>query len=208
MADEVTTPVEPQSGTGMSQQQGENWKARYDGLVRKVEELTLANRSLNEQLVAKVSDMEQLRLQLSTKDIEKGVAISERDTRLQTTLQAQTAMEQELAELRSMRIKLNVIKAKNAPQLLSILDRIPAMTDETALGLVVEDFMNFGNAMVQERERQLLSGVTPAMGGALPKKPQPTSTEGWNKFLNSLVPGSSEHNAAMDEYWTWTTQGK
>src|SRR5512146_323868 len=82
-------------------QQGGNqadWKARYDGLVRKVEELTLTNRTLNDQLGAKTSELEQLRSQLVVKDAEKSASVSQRDQLLQSITQEKTALEGELAD--------------------------------------------------------------------------------------------------------------
>ena len=53
--------------------------ARYNGLMRKVQELTLVNQDLNTQLGLKSSEIEQQKGQLSIKDVEKQVALGERD---------------------------------------------------------------------------------------------------------------------------------
>src|SRR5512133_3531894 len=102
MTEEVHAPVEQ---TSVPQQQvatSVDWKARYDGLVRKVEELTLTNRNLNDQLMAKTSEMEQLRSQLVVKDAEKSASVSQRDQLLQSITTEKTALEGELSELRSL----------------------------------------------------------------------------------------------------------
>src|SRR5512142_2397153 len=96
MTEAMQTPVEQTAVANATvqvpQQQARNssseapstdWKARYDGLVRKVEELTLTNRSLNDQLAAKTSELEQLRGQLVVKDAEKSTTVGERDKLLQ-----------------------------------------------------------------------------------------------------------------------------
>lgn len=167
MPDPIETPDEHAN----SRQQGdpgenaETWKTRYTGLVRKVEELTLTNRDLTSQLATKTSENEQLKAQLGLKDTEKSVAISERDRQLQAALQSNSGLESELTELRAMKLKLKVMKDLKAPHLLKILDRIPNMTDEEALKTVMSDFNSFAADLVQEREQQLLSGMTPPLGG-------------------------------------------
>src|SRR5512143_1236233 len=119
MTEEVQTPVEQTPQTQVPPQQVANanpsgsnvdWKARYDGLVRKVEELTLTNRSLNDQLGAKTSELEQLRSQLVVKDAEKTASVSQRDQLLQSITQEKTALEGELADLRSLKLKVEAIQ--------------------------------------------------------------------------------------------------
>lgn len=206
MTEEVQTPVE-QVAPQTPPQQGQNpvdWKARYDGLVRKVEELTLANRALNEQLAAKTSEMEQLRGQLVVKDTEKQVSVSERDKLLQQAVQEKQALEAQLAELKGLALKVEAINELGRPELLKIAGRLPSMTDKEALKTVLQDFAGFADELVQKREKDLLAGVTPALSSAgNVKTGLPASENEWENHINSLGLGTRERQKAMDEYWNW-----
>ena len=111
----------------------DDWKARFDGAIRKIEQLTPDNRKLNEELAPKTSETEQLRSQLSVKDAEKLAAVGERDKRLQEVITAKTQLDGQLAELQALQLKVKVAKDMGRPDLLPILDTIPSMSDETAL---------------------------------------------------------------------------
>lgn len=201
MADETTpgeqTPVPTQPGNSS------DWEARYKGLVRKVEELTLANRTLTEQLASKSSEQEQLRSQLVVKDAEKTASVSERDKLLQSITQEKTSLEAKLVELQGLALKVDVIKELNRPELLKIADKLPNMTDKEALKVVLQDFAGFADELVQKREKDLLAGVTPKVSSAGSVKAQPGSEADWEKHINSLDLGSRERQTAMDDYWSW-----
>jgi hypothetical protein len=183
--------------------QPDNWEARYKGSVSKIEELTLANRSYLADQAAKTSEIEQLRAQLGIKDVEKAAAIGERDKQLQATIQTKTAQEQELADLRAFKLKVEVAKEIGQPGLLKILDKLPNMTDREALKGILTDFANFANDAAADREKQLMAGVTPPLGGSAKAVTTPTSAEGWEKHINSLPIGSIDRKQAFDDYWVW-----
>jgi hypothetical protein len=212
MTEEVQTPGEQVTSAQQTippQQGGTSvdWKARYDGLVRKVEELTLTNRSLNDQLGAKSSELEQLRGQLVVKDAEKSTTVGERDKLLQSITQEKTALESELVELRGLKLKVEAIQEMGRPELLRVAHRIPGMTDKEALKTVLADFAGFADELVQAREKQLMAGITPALSGAGNGRPAtPTSEQEWEKSINSLPLGSRERNQAFDDYYGWLEQ--
>jgi hypothetical protein len=210
MTDEAQTPVEPTPASSAAGQtdplkNGGDWKARYDGLVRKVEQLTLDNRTLTEQLTAKTSEQEQLRAQLGLKDTEKSAAISERDRQLQEAVQKTTGYETELNELRALRLKIEVAKELGRPDLIKIAERIPNMTDREALKTVLSDFANFADDAVREREKQLLSGITPSLSAAQSNLNSgvPTSEGDWMKFIEGKPIGSPERDKAWSDYWSF-----
>ena len=187
----------------------ENWEARYKGAVRKIEELTLANRGLNDQLAAKSLETEQLKVQLSTKDVEKTVAVSERDTKLEQFIKESAAMQSQLKELNAFQAKVKMAQELGRPELIKIIDRIPAVEDPAVLKGIMEDFTRFADDLVKEREKQIFSGITPPVGpgGGGPQKP--TSNASWEKQINSLPLGSRERAQAMDDYYTFLeTQNK
>jgi hypothetical protein len=203
MTDTVDTPVEPNSSAA-----GENWEARYKGLMPTVNNLTAEKRSLTEQLAAKTSECEQLRAQLTLKDTEKTVAVGERDKQLNDALVAKSQSDKELSELRALQLKVKVIKDMKRPDLLRIADSLPNLTDEEAMKTVFANFAGFADEAVQEREKQLLSGVTPPLSGrgAQSTAAVPTSEEGWRNYINALPLGSPERKKAMDDQWDWLMQ--
>ncbi len=203
---DVTSPDQQVSGTGNSDQQ-ENWKARYDGLVRKVEQLTLANRDLTGQLEAKTSEMEQFRAQLTVKDAEKLAAVGERDKQIQSITQAKSQAETELNDLRALRLKVTVINEMKRPDLLRIADKIPAMTDPDALKSIFADMASFADEAALEREKQLKAGMTGSLSGNQKVQATPNSEDAWNKYIESL-PLGAEREAARDGYWDWASKQK
>lgn len=199
MPDDTNIPVEPTPAAP----QPENWEARFKGQVRTIEQLTLRNRDLEAQLAARTQELEQARAQLTAKDTEKNVAVAERDKQIQDAITGRTSVEKELAELRAYKLKVETIRKMGKPQLLRILDTIPAMSDETALNTVITNLAQFTDEIAQERERQILAGVTP-QGSGSPKNPTlPSSDEAWMSHINALPLGSPERGKAFDEYWSW-----
>lgn len=209
MTDGTETPVEQNGATPPPQQQEKpvDWEARYKGSVRKVEELTIRVRDLEAQLAGVSSEKEQYKAQLGTKDVEKDVAVGERDKLLQTAVQEKSRLETELAELRGLKLKVEVIRELGRPELIRIADRIPAMTDKEALKTVLQDFAGFADDLVQQREKQLLAGVTPPpSSGGSTKLVLPASEGEWEKHINALPLGSKERAKAFDDYYGWLEQ--
>jgi hypothetical protein len=195
---------QPASDAGNSGQQNTDWKARFDGQVKKIEQLVTGQRDLEAQLATKTSECEQLKAQLGIKDTEKNVAISERDKRLQEALTAKSTLDAELSDLRAYKLKVDVAKELGHPNLLKIIDKIPNMTDREALKSVLSEFAEFARDAAKERETALLSGVTPGLQNNQPPQINvPTSDEGWMKLLNDKPLGSPERQKVYDEYWTW-----
>ena len=187
-----------------AQSQGENWKARYDGLVKKVEELTLVNRSQNDQLAQMSSQTEQLKAQLGIKETEKQVAVGEHSKRLQDALTAQAASQTELDALRALKLQVEVAQELGRPELLKLASRLPAMTDKEALKTVMQDFASFADEAVKAREKQLMSGVTPPLGsGGGAAVAGPASMQAWQEHINSLPLGSAARKKAMNDYGDW-----
>lgn len=198
---DAQTPAE-QVQTPPQQANEENWKARFDGAVRKMDAQAAQIKDLLSQLDAKTSEAEQLRVQLGVKDAEKTSAISERDKQLQSTITSKTQLEQELSDLRGFKLKVDVAKELGQPGLLKIIDKLPNMTDREALKSVLSDFANFASEAALEREKQLLAGGTPSLGQNT-KTASPSSDKEWEAHINSLPLGSREREIAFDKYWDW-----
>jgi len=178
--------------------------SNYAELVKKVEELTLVNRGLTEQLAGLSSVKEQLTQQLTIKDTEKQVAVGEHSKRLQDALTAQAATQTELDSLRALKLQVEVATELGRPDLLKLASRLPAMTDKEALKTVMQDFASFADEAVRAREKQLLGGVTPAIGtGGGAGVAGPASKDAWESHINGLALGSPERKKAMNDYGDW-----
>lgn len=188
---------------GNSQQQGQsdpnNYEARYKGLVRKVEEVTLQNKQFETELGQALSLAEQFKTQLNIKDTEKEAAIAERDRLLQETTTQKLALEKEVNDLRALEKKLKVVREMGRPELATIIDTIPNMTDEDALKVVFSSISAFTDAQVKSREQQLLAGVTPNNTNNK-HVTTPQNREEWLAYLDKLDPRSNEFKKAQSDY--------
>jgi hypothetical protein len=141
------------------------------------------------------------------KDAEKSAAVSQRDGQIQETIQAKTALEAELNDLRALKVKVQVIKEMKRPDLLKIADKIPNMTDPEALKTVLSDFASFADEAVSEREKQLMAGVTPGLGAPAAKSSTALASEkAWMEHIESLPLGSPERAKAFYEYGAWLNE--
>ena len=201
--EEPTPPQQTPAPRVTSPPEGFIEKGRFDGAIRKVEELTLANRELNAQLTQRASEYEQLDAQLGIKDTEKVVAISERDKRLQEALTQNQELSSKVVDLQALALKVKVAKELGHPELLELADTIPNLTDEEALKTVMSDVMRFAETQVQAREQQLMAGVGPPPGPGNAVVDSPQSKEGWEEHVNTLPLGSPERARAMDKYGDW-----
>jgi len=201
----VTPPAQqPASGAGNQQvPEGFIEKARFDGLVRKVEELTLANRDLTAQLGLKNSEIEQLKGQLTVKDTEKTVAVSERDKLLEAKVTENSTLQKELEELRAYKLKVETAKSMKRPDLLMVLDSIPAMTDQEAMKSIFTELANFADNAAKEREKQLMAGITSSATVEPKNVSGPSTDEAWMEYINSLPLGSQKRQQAFDQYGVW-----
>lgn len=180
-----------------------NWEARYKGMVKKVEELTLSGRETQEQLQAKISEIERLEADLGLKDTEKTVAVSERDKQLNELVQSKTDLEQELSSLRALSLKVEVANEIGNPEMLAIVDTIPNLTDKEALTSLMTNISDWGDKRVKAREEQLLAGTTPDVTPTPPQVSLPTSSEDWQNYVNQAPMGSDEREQRMNAWRDW-----
>jgi hypothetical protein len=209
MVDIIVDPVEPVAVVATPQQAPAGFIeiARYNGLVVKVQELTLSNRTLTDQLATKTSEVEHANAQLVVKDAEKSAAVSQRDGQIQETIQAKTALEAELNDLRALSAKVKVVKEMKRPDLLKILDQIPNMTDPEALKTVLTNLASFADEAVSEREKQLMAGITPGVGASVGVvATAPASDKAWMEHIETLPLGSPQRNKAFNDYGVWLAE--
>jgi hypothetical protein len=180
-------------------------KARFDGLVRKVEELTLTNRAVSEQLTQLSSEKELLTGQLAIKDVDKSVAVGEYQKQIEAAIQTQTQQASELGELRALKAKMELVRKHNAGHLIPILDRIPYLEDAEAMETVFTDFLNWGDNIAKTREKELLAGYTPS--GSVPAETPdttPKTKENWLAHIQKQT--GADAQKAWKEYWEWGAQ--
>jgi hypothetical protein len=184
MTEEVTTPGEQ---INSQQQESTDWESRYRGSSAVINRLTAERDEIKKQRDQALADLEQARAQISLKDTEKSAAITERDKQLNDIVQAKQALESELGHLRPLEMKLKVAKKIGRPDLMQIADTIPSVNDETALEELMKGLVSWGDAQVREREKQLLSGITPPTQPTAPAKALPTIEDvtSWQQYVNS-----------------------
>lgn len=199
-------PPGQQSGSSKPEETAEFWSNRYKGASQKINELMGQIKSLQDQLAEKSSEIEQLRTQLSVKDVEKDTSISEFKKQLESALSQKSELEKETAELRAMKAKVEMAKKLNAPQLLPILETIPFVESEEALEVVMKNILDWNQAQVSEREKQLLAGVTPGSSSTPPPaKNTPKSREDWMKLINE-TPIGPEREALWQKRFEWEAE--
>ncbi|MCK5308927.1 MAG: hypothetical protein KAJ73_09970 [Zetaproteobacteria bacterium] len=198
----VQTPGQPASPPP-DPTDGVNWEARYKGMVKKVEELTLGSQSKDTQLSEKVSEIERLSAELGLKDTEKTVAVGERDKQLTVLSEAKSASDTELARLRSLEMKVKIANKIGSPGMLAIVDSIPSVDDEEALEALMKNISDWGDQKVKVRETELLAGVTPDVTATPAQVDLPTTNEDWQAHVQKLPMKSVEREQAMTAWRDW-----
>jgi septal ring factor EnvC (AmiA/AmiB activator) len=207
MSDEVNTP-EPQAPAPAQQATTpstpqEDWKPRYDGAVRKMQELNETIKTLQGQLAQKSSENEQLQAQLSGKDAEFGVTKSEFEKQLETIKTEHEQAKNDLSQLKSFKTKVEIAKELGHPELIKILDTFPNSEDPEYLKQTMQAVTEFANAQVKSREQELTAGVTPSVS-APASRGLPQSSEDWNAFIEAQP--AEKREEAWDLYFKSITQ--
>ena len=197
-AQQVQSP--PAAATPAGPPEGYIEKARYTGLVQKVDELTRLIQTKDSELAAKSSQIEQLNQQLGVKDAEGSAAVAELNRQLQTNTEANTEITKELTDLRSFKAKVDAAMAMDRPDLIRIATQIPASADPEQLKVLLGDIAGFTQSAVQSREQQIFSGVVQAGGGPSSAPSTPTTPEGWSEHIEKFQLGSPERAKAMSAY--------
>lgn len=186
-----------------SGQQDVNWEARYKGSVTKINQLMERIKDLESQLAARASEVEQLKSQLSIKEVEKDTAIGEHSKKISELAAEIERLKAENSKLNAFRAKVDVIKELQRPELVKIMDKIPDLEDRDALKSVLQDFASFVDEAVKQREEQLLSGIIDRREGVPSKSATPRTQEAWMEYINSLPLGSIERSKALNDYGDW-----
>jgi len=206
MSEENTTPVEPSTSQQQSSQPNTDWEARYKGTVRKIEELTLGNRSLQEQNTILSSEKEQLNVRLSQLETEKTVGNQSWEQKYTEIIEKSTKAAEELRGLQTWKVKYDVAREVD-PRLLPVLDTLPNIEDRDTLKNIMSGLTGWADGLVKDREKQILSGVTPPLGGSPAIDTGPKTRDDWKKHIDSLPPGSKERTIAMNKMWDFFNAG-
>jgi hypothetical protein len=218
MPEPTETTGQPENGTQASstaqpvtpaQETGEMVpKARLDGALAKIQELTLANRALAEQIATKDIQLGDLTAKVTTLEAEKGQLVGQHTTALKELNDKYTDAQGQLAQKAALERKLGAIKTSGHPELLSIIDSLPVAEDDEKQLQVINNMAAFATDLVKKREAELLAGTTDGSSGigAIHAKDKPTTSEGWQAYINSLPLGSKERQAAFDEWFAFANK--
>jgi hypothetical protein len=192
---------------GAAPQQQTDWQARYNGQQVKLQQNAATIQALSSQVAELQQQVANLSVQLGAKDGEHTTQVGQRDQTIQALNQEVSSLKTQIATLQGLQSKLSIVKKLNRPELISIMDAVPASEDPAQLEQLFNNLIGFTDSMVQARERQLTAGVTPTGGGnGVPSKPKPATSQDWEKHLNSLPLGSKERETAMNDWYAWTRE--
>jgi hypothetical protein len=176
---------------------------RFTGAIQKIQTLTEELRSKDQEAAALNSQLEQLKMQQAVKDAEAQAGYGERDKKLEAALLEKATIEAEAATLKGMMRKIEIAKELGHPELVEIIDTIPTFDDEALQKKAMEDILGFSEKRVQEREKSLLSGITPAVSPTpAPGEILPATNEAWTASIEA-EPDQAKRSALFDKWWDW-----
>ncbi len=183
---------------------------RLNGALKKIEELTLTNRSLHEQLVAANTRLGELQAQGTQKEAEWTAKAGEHGKSLKAMSDERDTLQQQIAEQQAQIAKIKMIGELGHYPLLAIADQIPLHADEAKQKEAIERMAAFMKALVDGREKELTAGNT-----VVSTQPEvtvsklPVTAAAWEKYINSLPLLSPERQKAFDDFFEWSMkQGK
>ncbi len=178
---------------------------RLNGALKKIEELTLTNRSLNEQLVTVNTRVGELQAQGLSKETEWNAKAGEHAKALSGVTTERDTLKQQIAEQEAQLAKIKMIGELGHFDLLAIADQIPVHADPAKQKEAIERMAAFTKALVDGREQQLTAGSTVVQTqpeATISKLPETPAA--WEKYINSLPLLSPERQKAFDDYFDWT----
>jgi hypothetical protein len=199
------TSTQPSASTTAASSAGAEMveKKRLDGALQKIEELTLVNRTLNEQLTALKGEKVTLMAEYGQKESAWTAQQSEFTTKLTSAEQERTRLAAELEASKALKLKMKIVQELNAPALYNVLDVVPDSTDEAVLRPALQKLAQFAGTIAQTREQELLTGVTNVEKAPENNAQLPNSDEAWQSYINGFKFGSPEYTSAMDAWHKW-----
>lgn len=179
---------------------------RLNGALRKIEELTLLNKTLTERMAGLTNEKTTLQADLQQKEGVWNAQQSEFTTKLGSADKTIAELNAQLAKFQSLQLKMKLIGEVGAPQLYSVIDVIPDGTDEAAMKAAIEKLAGFASQIAQSREKELTAGVTTIEQNQGPVLP--TTEEGWKNYVAGFKFGTPEYQKAMEGWHSWVFSQK
>jgi hypothetical protein len=199
-----STPASAQTPNQCSAPEGFVEIARLNGALAKIQELTLLNRNLTDRLTTLTQSETSLKADLTQKESLWSAQQGEFETKLQSAETEKSKLNSRLIASDAMKLKMKIVKDLKRPELYDVLDVIPDNADEAVLRKSIESLASFASNLTQQREKELLAGITTVENNTQTHAASlPVTEEGWQTYVNSLPLGSPERATAME---TWHKQ--
>jgi hypothetical protein len=199
-----STPASAQTPNQGSAPEGFVEIARLNGALVKIQELTLLNRNLTDRLTTLTQSETSLKADLTQKESLWSAQQGEFETKLQSAETEKSKLNSRLIASDAMKLKMKIVKDLKRPELYDVLDVIPDNADEAVLRKSIESLASFASNLTQQREKELLAGITTVENNTQTHAASlPVTEEGWQTYVNSLPLGSPERATAME---TWHKQ--
>lgn len=203
---EPTPPVEPVAPVAGSSEY-EVMANRLTGAFKKIEKLTIDNQAHVANAATQTSDIEQLKLQLQTRGTETDIVVGERDKLLTSQSEELIALRAENVDLKAFKRKVDMVIELDRPELVKALHIVPNMDNDEALRAAMTDVLGFRDEGALQRERELTSGIVDHSQSIEVVSDKPTTTEGWDKLIESHPLGSPKRAQALKEKGDWIFGG-
>jgi hypothetical protein len=180
-------------------------EARLTGALQKIQELTLTNKSLMDQLTAANTSQGSLQAQLQSKETEWSAKVGEGSQALQTTIGERDGLKAENVRLQAELDKAKLVGELKHYNLLPILDQIPSDPDPEKQKANIERMAAWADDLLAAREQTLTAGQTKTVAQTSQTITTPSETpktpKQWEAHMDSLPYGSPEREAAWNSYW-------
>lgn len=187
-------------------------EARLTGALQKIQELTLTNKSLMDQLTAANTRIGELQAQSQSKETEWSAKVGEGSQAIQTVTGERDGLKAENARLQAELDKAKLVGEMKHYNLLPILDQIPSDPDPEVQKANIERMATWANDLLAARENALTAGqtqtVTQPNGTVTAASESPKTPKQWEAHIESLPYGSPEREAAWNTYWEVLTSKK
>jgi hypothetical protein len=198
------TGTTPQSQTP-NPLQGYVPEARLTGALKKIEELTLTNKSLMDQLTAANTRVGELQAQSHSSETTWSAKVGEGSQALQAMTGERDSLKAENATLHAEVDKAKMVGEMKHYNLLPILDQIPSDPDPEKQKANIARMAQWADGLLAQREQTLTAGqtqtVTQPNSTIVTPATTPKTAKQWEAHIESLPYGSPERQAAWDQYW-------
>jgi len=214
MPDQTTTPdpalANPASVTTQAAGQAAGIPAglveahRLTSAMQKIQELTLANRTLADQLATFTTSSGELRVQLATQEAGFATKAGEHAKLVSEYEAREVGYKTSALSAEKLARKIKAIQAVGQPALLSIIDVLPDADDDEKQIAAIKGIAEFATQQAKVRETQLTSGITHTeVVSQAGVTELPTTDEGWSKHMEKFPLGSEERGLATEQWFAY-----